>query len=186
MESGVAMTVPLKNGSDHGKMRLEPAELLIIGFGNPCRSDDRMGWLTARWLQRRYGNLLSRSGIRILAEVQLLPEHAADALLARQVLFIDCAFHIEPPFQLQSIEAASASPWTNHGWTPSHIMTLAENMSASTPERAPQAHGLWIRGETMTITNSMSASARFNLRCAWKWLEQYLTTNFHGKRMTHD
>lgn len=58
-------------------------DALVIGIGNPLRSDDGVGW----WLARRAERWLPPSQLR--AVQQLTPELSADVAAAARVLFID-------------------------------------------------------------------------------------------------
>ena len=56
---------------------------LVIGIGNPLRSDDGVGWWLARMARRL------RPMPRVLLVQQLTPELVEDLALAQRVLFID-------------------------------------------------------------------------------------------------
>lgn len=62
------------------------AHVLIIGYGNPLRGDDGIGWHAAGVLQQRYAN---DRRIEVVQCRQLAPELAADIANAEHVIFID-------------------------------------------------------------------------------------------------
>lgn len=66
--------------------------VLIIGFGNPLRGDDGIGWHTAQ----RLSGLVNPSDVQVIACHQLTPELAEDISRAERVLFIDAARNLPP------------------------------------------------------------------------------------------
>lgn len=74
---------PAFTGSGGKPRGLVGRDDLVIGIGNPLRSDDGVGW----WLARRAERWLPASQLR--AVQQLTPELAADVAAAARVLFID-------------------------------------------------------------------------------------------------
>jgi hydrogenase maturation protease len=65
---------------------------LIIGYGNPLRSDDGLGWHAAEHL---IGTLYDKH-IRLIQCHQLLPELAEDISRADRVIFIDACIGDTP------------------------------------------------------------------------------------------
>src|SRR5208283_5436391 len=61
--------------------------ILIVGFGNPLRSDDGVGWQVAERLRDE----LARADVQVVARQQLTPEIADLASRAERVLFVDAA-----------------------------------------------------------------------------------------------
>jgi hydrogenase maturation protease len=59
--------------------------ILIIGYGNPLKSDDGLGWHAAQELSRE----LTPPGVKVIRAHQLTPELAEEASTAELVLFID-------------------------------------------------------------------------------------------------
>src|SRR5579871_5175875 len=66
--------------------------LLIVGYGNPIRSDDAVGYLAAERLRQ----VLTEADIAILSVHQLTPELAEPVSRAARVIFIDAAATGEP------------------------------------------------------------------------------------------
>ena len=66
--------------------------LLIIGYGNPLRSDDGIGWQAARALLAEW----PASRVRVEAAHQLLPEMADWIADAAYVIFIDACWNSIP------------------------------------------------------------------------------------------
>ncbi len=63
------------------------SQILIIGYGNPLRGDDGLGWHAARLLAER----IRRDDVEIVTCHQLTPELAEDVSQADLVIFIDAA-----------------------------------------------------------------------------------------------
>ena len=63
------------------------ARIVIVGYGNPLRSDDGLGWRVAEELSRR----LSPPEVEVIVRHQLTPELADDVRNADAVFFIDAA-----------------------------------------------------------------------------------------------
>jgi hydrogenase maturation protease len=61
------------------------AHILIIGYGNPLRSDDGLGWHAARQLRE----MMKEGDAEVLTCQQLTPELAEAASRASMVFFID-------------------------------------------------------------------------------------------------
>jgi len=80
-----------------GKFSMRPkgidvGRMLIIGYGNPLRADDGVGWQAA-W---RLGELLWDKPIEILALHQLTPELAEPISRADLIIFIDASLQGQP------------------------------------------------------------------------------------------
>jgi hydrogenase maturation protease len=66
--------------------------VLIIGYGNPLRADDGVGWHAAR----RLTELLQDEPIEILALHQLTPELAEPLSRVDLIIFIDASYEGQP------------------------------------------------------------------------------------------
>ena len=61
--------------------------LLLIGYGNPLRQDDGLGWRIAMAIEA-----LGLAGLRVLTAQQLTLELAAPIALAEAVVFVDAVY----------------------------------------------------------------------------------------------
>jgi hydrogenase maturation protease len=61
--------------------------LLVVGYGNPLRSDDGVGWRVAEGVAD--DERLRDAGARVLTRQQLTPELAADVAGSRLVVLVD-------------------------------------------------------------------------------------------------
>ena len=62
---------------------------LVIGYGNPLRADDGLGWIVAQQLRRDLTEQRVPADVVVLAEHQLTPELAEPIRRARLVVFVD-------------------------------------------------------------------------------------------------
>jgi hydrogenase maturation protease len=108
------------------------AKALIIGYGNPLRGDDGLGWHAAQ----RLAAMLPEQEAQVIACHQLTPELAEPMSRADLVVFID-AVSQEPAGRLstQRITAAAAlsCPFSHHV-TPAMLLAWAQRLYSSCPE----------------------------------------------------
>jgi len=106
------------------------ARILIIGYGNPLRSDDGLGWRAATELSRK----LSGEDSDILSCHQLTPELAAPVSTAEVVFFIDAAQNGEPgDIRCNTVVPETWNPRFSHDLSPGAILTLAQQLYGSFP-----------------------------------------------------
>jgi hydrogenase maturation protease len=124
--------------------------VLIVGFGNPLRSDDGLGWHIAQQLSRE----LSRDDVQIVAAHQLAPEIAEAASRAERILFVDAAQGGAPgSLTCEQVLPAAASNRYSHELSPAAVLKLAKKLYG----RCPPAHLLTIAGESFETGETMSA-----------------------------
>jgi hydrogenase maturation protease len=104
---------------------------LVVGYGNPIRSDDGVGWHVARLLQgdRRL------AGADVLACHQLTPELVVDMARADVVVLVDAS--TAPPGSI-SVEAVDGSAGAGRpGWThhldPNGLVELTKRLYGRAP-----------------------------------------------------
>ena len=107
------------------------AGALIVGYGNPLRSDDGVGWHAARLLVT--DPRLDRA--RVLARHQLAPELAEDVSRASLVVLVDAAAEGEPgSVSVRRIGAPPPTPITwSHHLTPETLAGLADALYGTVP-----------------------------------------------------
>lgn len=138
-------------------------ETLIIGYGNPLRGDDGVGWHAAQWLEERYGER-GEGTIRVVGCHQLTPDLAEPVSRSRLVLFID-ACGGEPPGELTcqvlSLPPATSSPTAfSHHLTPASLLTWAQWCYGSCPTKALL---LTVVGEHFGYTEALSPPVQATL-----------------------
>ncbi len=128
-------------------------QILVIGYGNPLRQDDGVGWHVIEHLNETVGAQDS-SGLTVLFTHQLTPDLAETISQVERVLFIDATnqdgvagFSLIP---VDPVETAPAS--FSHHVTPGVLLTLAEGLYG----RRPQGTALIVNGQAFGYGESLS------------------------------
>lgn len=102
---------------------------LIIGYGNPLRQDDAIGWRAAQLVERA----LTNGAAEVITCHQLAPELAAKLEGASVVLFLDAAAD-EPPgrIRFQAVQPRESGAWTHH-LLPEQLLGLARQHLGAPP-----------------------------------------------------
>jgi hydrogenase maturation protease len=110
--------------------------VLIVGYGNPLRGDDGIGWVAAQKLGQKFKN---DSRVGSLAVHQLTPELADPISKVELVLFIDAA-EGQPPGHLcctfitpQPRRSNQAQSMT-HDFDPPRLLTMARTVYGCCPQ----------------------------------------------------
>jgi len=123
--------------------------VLIIGYGNPLRHDDGLGWLAA---QRLTGLC---DGVDIIAMLQLTPELAEPIAKARCVIFVDASRTLTPgdveTDVLEAEEMEHAGLMTHHV-SPGILLTMAHVLYG----HCPMAYQFAMGGEHFELGDGFS------------------------------
>ncbi len=141
----------------------------IIGYGNPLRGDDAVGWILANQLLSRYAD---RADIRVMALHQLSPDLAEPLAQAQHVLFIDASAEL-PAGQLQWRDIQPphlAGPINTHHLLPETLLALAQSLYGHTP----QAKELSIGAQNFAHSMELSIEAQSALDSAMELIEALL------------
>ena len=126
------------------------ARVLIVGYGNPLKSDDGLGWRAAEQLAQQ----LSSPEIKVLRLHQLTPEIAEEASRAELAIFID-ARQEGPPGEM-NCELVSGQrirpPTYSHELSPGSILGLSDELYG----RSPRAYLLTVSGRCFEDGESLS------------------------------
>ena len=108
------------------------ARLLIIGYGNPLRGDDGLGWYAAERLR----NELRDPETEILSAYQLTPELAEPISRANLVVFLDARDGGVPgELRCENVEARpNPTGALSHHATPAGLLWAARTLYGSAPE----------------------------------------------------
>jgi len=102
---------------------------VVIGYGNPLRQDDGMGWRAAELLEEK----LAPGTADITECHQLTPELAAMLAGAPLVLFLDAAVNDVPgSVRYQPVDPQPPSAWSHH-LSPGQLLALSEQVNGSAP-----------------------------------------------------
>jgi hydrogenase maturation protease len=105
------------------------ARAVIIGYGNPLREDDGIGWRAAELLEQR----LPVGAAEIIECHQLTPELAASIEGAAVVVFLDGACDCTPgAVSSEPVRAEGAVVWSHH-LTPGQLLTLSSQLNGEVP-----------------------------------------------------
>ena len=97
--------------------------VLVVGYGNPLRTDDGLGWQAATELADADG----LPGARVLRCHQLAPELAVDVLRAQAVVLVDARPDDGGPITSRRVTAGTpgVGPWSHHV-TPESLLGWAQ------------------------------------------------------------
>jgi hydrogenase maturation protease len=148
------------------------ARVLVIGYGNPMRSDDGLGWQVAVDLLRTN----TAPDVEILPCHQLTPELIEAISNAETVLFIDCAKG-DQPGQLRCVPVCSLPepvPLT-HDLTPAALLALGSELYGV----CPRAFLLSIQGANFAVGDKLSSLVNSSVAelksMVWKLVDECLS-----------
>jgi hydrogenase maturation protease len=124
--------------------------LLLLGYGNPLRTDDGIGQAVVHKLAEDE----SLSGVELVACHQLLPEHAEPISQAQRVIFVDADAGPQPgKINVRELQPdAAASDGLIHDFTPQTLLAYAELLYG----RAPHATLVTISGFSFAHGEALS------------------------------
>jgi hydrogenase maturation protease len=105
---------------------------LVVGYGNPLRTDDGVGWHVAE----RLADDPRLEGVTVLRRHQLTPELALDISVATRVVLVDARRGVAAgTFTAARVERAegSATTWSHHLGPPS-LIALAHELYGRVPD----------------------------------------------------
>jgi len=105
--------------------------LLIVGYGNPLRGDDGVGWRVADQLAKFVGE-----SAQVLAVHQLTPELAEPISEVDLVIFVDASYDGEPgTWTCESIRPNPNGPDSfTHYFTPMSLLSYARAVFNASPK----------------------------------------------------
>jgi hydrogenase maturation protease len=118
--------------------------VLIIGYGNPLRSDDGFGWHAAEELSSSLG-----AAVEVLARQQLTPDLAETASHYPMVIFVDASREGSPgTVRCERVDGEgkggqASVPGFSHFLTPASLLNLTAELYGVVPE----AYFLTVGGE---------------------------------------
>jgi hydrogenase maturation protease len=142
--------------------------ILVIGYGNPLRGDDGIGWHIAQRLTRTTDG----EKIQILARHQLTPELAEPISRAASVLFIDACLG-DAPGRLRYEEVGPAereSGSMTHDASPEALLALAQRLYG----RCPPSHVLAVAGVSFGYSDELSPEVSAALPAALARVQEHL------------
>jgi hydrogenase maturation protease len=131
-------------------------KILIIGYGNPLRSDDALGWYAVQELSRDPES----SRVEFLTCHQLTPELADKVAAAGTVIFIDAIRNEESSalgpggLVVSQIAPLPGSSAFSHELTPATLLGLSRQLYGT----CPQAYSVSLCGESFAFGETLSPS----------------------------
>lgn len=136
------------NGS---QTHVQPASLLVIGYGNTLRGDDGVGPRAVETIEQ-----LHLPNVRTLICQQLSPEHAERVSQADAVVFVDAAVDALAEVQLRALAPNDSTQLMAHAADPRTILALARDVFG----RVPRAWWLTIPVAELGFGESLSPLAQ--------------------------
>ena len=126
------------------------AKVLIIGYGNPLRSDDAFGWQASQMIARE----LTNHDARVITCHQLTPELAEPLSLCTHAVFIDADVAGEPgEIHWREVHPqASSSPALTHTCSPAGLLSSAAQLYG----RSPQAVAITVTAQSFEFGDTLS------------------------------
>jgi hydrogenase maturation protease len=127
------------------------ATTLVIGYGNPTRGDDGIGWTAAERLAAE----MHDPRVRILARQQLTLELAADLSQVDRAIFIDAAVIGAPgEVRTERIDPAALPAETySHQLAPAALLECARTLYG----KCPEGYVVSVSGESFEFGDELSA-----------------------------
>jgi hydrogenase maturation protease len=105
--------------------------ILLIGYGNPLRGDDGVGYVLAERLAERF----NRDDLRVALLHQLTPEVVADIAGATHVIFIDAREGSNSGTVIcEVVQPQHSGAIFTHQATPGALLGLAQDWYGAAPE----------------------------------------------------
>jgi hydrogenase maturation protease len=140
---------------------------LVIGIGNPGRTDDGLGPGLVEKVES-----LGNPEIITSIDYQLNIEHAAEVAGAEVVIFVDASADISASFSFYRTYPAEKPSFTTHAMEPEGVLATCREVYG----KLPPAFVLAIRGENFAIGEGLTRQAALNLEHAEKFLQGLLET----------
>jgi hydrogenase maturation protease len=147
-----------------------PQSVLLIGYGNPYRQDDRVGHVVAEQVASRCG-AQGRGAVRCLTAYQLDLDMVEDLAAADRVYFIDAHTpDYSSEVELQQVAPAAPDGFTTHVFSPAHLVHLAGTLYGN----APDAFILSVPGASFDMGDDLSPGTALAAEQAVELLLQHL------------
>jgi hydrogenase maturation protease len=142
-------------------------QVLVIGYGNPLRGDDGLGWEVAEGLSRQNRS----TALAVLPCLQLTPELASPISAAGMVLFVDASQEGAPgEFRCTEVHPGSIDFGFTHNLTPAGLLALARELFGV----CPPAYLLTICGHSFAPEEVLSQPLQTSLPALKAKLQQLI------------
>ena len=148
---------------------------LIIGYGNPGRSDDGIGPLLAEKIEEK-----RLPGVSVETAFQPNIEDAAEIALHQTVIFIDAAQSGLEPFALRRLEPTQSMAFSSHIVSLNTILAICRDSFGHTLD----AFLLAVRGYEFVFGENLTRTAEDNLEKALSFAVSFISYREKGKKMS--
>jgi len=138
---------------------------LIIGIGNPGRTDDGLGPVLAETVEN-----WKIPEVTTTIDYQLNIEHAGEIAEADLVIFIDASVNVSPPFSFYRVHPAAENEYTTHAMKPEAVLAACREVYG----KLPPAYILAVRGDNFDFGENLSPEASGYLKEAQRFLAELL------------
>ncbi len=137
---------------------------LVIGYGNPLRGDDGVGWAVVDALQ-------DRTGVTAVSTHQLLPELADQIAQAEKVIFVDATVEGVPgEIRVTAVSPQTSGSASTHQMSPGVLLAYVAELYG----RCPSAYLITITGQDFGYTETLSPIISDHLTELHKRLEDLI------------
>jgi hydrogenase maturation protease len=141
--------------------------ILIIGYGNPLRSDDGIGQRMAQVVEAH----LPRADVQVIAAYQLMPELVEPVSHAQFVIFIDARVGGTPGLIVQeTVEPEAGAGAFTHHLTPATLLGAAYDLYGV----CPQARCFTVTGSNFAYGERLSPPVQAAVPLLWVALQQLI------------
>lgn len=155
-----------------------PLKRLLIGYGNPLRRDDGVGWLLASQLTTQVDEnivqMVDGDIVRVIAAYQLTPEMAETLSQASEILFVDAVVGgSSGSWKVQTVPPNPADGISSlvHHLTPAALLALSQALYG----RAPAAQILTVVGADFGYGEALSELVAAALPAVRQYALDFLT-----------
>jgi hydrogenase maturation protease len=149
--------------------------VVVIGYGNPLRRDDGVGWRVAETIAQRWGERVT-----VLMGQQPVPEWAAVLAEADVAFIVDASVSVGPRVRLRRLPPATASEHGRpaHQLGPHYLVWLSQAIYGS----APVTYLLPLPAENLEFGEGLSAPTARAADQAVRLLDRCLSLTLRGRR----
>jgi hydrogenase maturation protease len=151
----------------------KPLRILVIGYGNPGRTDDGLGPAVAARISE-----LELANVSVDDPYQLSIEDSLEIAAHDLVWFVDSAKSGAEPFDDRPLQPASQIAFDSHHLTPETLLAITAGCCGA----APEARLIGVRGYEFGLGEALSPGAAANLEQAVAFLRGEICAQTGGPR----
>jgi len=149
------------------------SRILVIGYGNPLRADDAIGWHAVEALEERFPEY---TDIRFIVAHQLLPEHIVSIAESDYVVFVDASKTGNPgDISHVNVSPADSTLSMMHALSPGYLLTYVNEYY----EEAPDAVLFTLTGADFGLREGLSNTVQSNLPQFVDVITEFIDTRFY-------